>query len=207
MQNSTQIKEELTSVEGRLTELGTALESHARAFGAAIVQQAERWITDEVRERVRANASKVSSMPEEQLSALKSDVADVIGRLPDLAATAVTQTAWPHRPTATQSTPTRVSTAGGEGPFAATFRHVISNLGRILIAYNILDDEPGRIASWKREGAHARFAIDPGFDGRQYSSVQHYELLLQDFERETKRANELRNELVKAKALERFDSA
>lgn len=202
-----EIEAEIQSLEQELQPLDIELEGKIRKFAAeALPAAAASWMDGEGKHRIESNAARIHEIGAEKLGQLKSELSELKGRLPAYAADAISdERIWPHRE---KLYPNSLSFSSSRTDyFHDIFRSVINNLGALLAKHDLLKEPAGYVSSWKRVGANGfQYAINPGFDPRNFPVLTEYDGIRKT---QRKKAGELaqkREQLVKAKAAELWDS-
>jgi hypothetical protein len=207
MQTSQQLEHNIQQLESVLAPVTKELDMLIREFAAALPPAVEAWMNAEVKRKVDENASKVNAGGVEPLRPIKADLAVLVAQLPTICQAAIGKPEdWPHR-RGLGVTPQRESSSR-ESFFAAVFRSAINNVGALLNKYGLLTDPPGYVRSWERAGTDQfRYAFNPGFDERNFASVQQYNLLRTSHKRQVEELEAKRLDLAKARARELWDEA
>lgn len=206
MASSSQIQVEISKIEAAIEAVNAELDRLYAEFGKALPTTVEAWMKSEIQRRIEDNAEAVNSRGIDVLRLVKADLSALISDLPRLCELALgSSDKWPHR----QSSKPSVGPGSniGEQHPAATFRRAINHLGELLDKHALIAEKPGYSPSWKREGGSIRYAINPGFDERQYPALMQYQDKRKALTAQNKLLDEKRGELAKAQARELWNEA
>jgi hypothetical protein len=208
VKRSDEIQSEIQQLEQGLGPLNQELEGYIRKFATeSLPSVAATWMSKAVKSQVEANATRIDEIGVEKLKELKVELAELTEQLPQLALEAIEdQQKWPHLEkvhthTLTYSNP-RTSY------FDDVFRAVINKLGALLAKYDLIKVPSSRSPEWEKDRSGGyRYAFNPGFDERNFPVVQEYNAVRKTQRQMAVDLAKKREELVKAKAAELWDSA
>jgi len=170
MASSKSIEVEIQQFETQLAPISSKLDSKIREFAAALPPNVADWMQTETKRRIEENAEKVAAAGVDSLRQLKSELTELVSKLPELCTNAIgNESQWPHHraPAGRRDSSAHVS----ESYFFTVFRTSISHLGALLHKHGLLNRQAGSIAIWEGSGNNFRYCINPGFDERKYLVV------------------------------------
>lgn len=205
MTSSVDIQKEIAHIEELLEPINEALDQLCREFASELPSVVEKWMNTTTQRKVEELAEKINEAGLEPLRLLKVDLAELVSRLPDLCTQAIGPVGeWPHRNTKKSG-----STAyGHESHAAASFRKAINHLGAVFAKHGLLESRSGYSREWEPAGNGAfKYAFNPGFDERNFSSLVRYKELRAKQKRQLDLLESKNQELAKAKARELWNEA
>jgi hypothetical protein len=177
---------------------------------AAMPSEAAAWMDQEVERRITENPDHVESLGVKKLAELKSNLAKLKQRLPQLVASEFKdKNRWLHHAEAgSETVPQRNRERIEPHPHEA-FRNVISTLGALLDEYGLLRKDRGAYYStWKKEAeGQFRYSINPGYGENSKSGLKQYFELANDYGAITGQIQLTQQKLSEAKAKELWDRA
>jgi hypothetical protein len=206
MSDSKRIESEIVQLEAALAPIATELDSLYAQFGKALVPAVEAWMRKSVRRRIEENAQKINAGGLELMKQIKAELAALVARLPEICIEAIGMPdQWPHRRNPSSSSDQDVTSR--ESYSAGSFRRAINHLGPLLAKHGLIDEKIGYVAEWERTGNGFRYAINPGFDERQFPVLQEYQKKRQEQRQQLEQLFAKRTELEKARVRELWDEA
>lgn len=189
--------------EKLLAELDECLERSVPELAGAV----QRWIEGYMARRIQERAAMVQKLGVDRVRALKGDVAELVGRVPELAnAELLQKNNWPHRASGTE-VPPMAHRGSQEAFFPAAFRTLVSRLGPVLHTYGLARETGETYPEWQQAGTEWRYGINPGFDARKLPALVDYDLKRGELGRLMQDMKKKHDELDRAKAKELWDSA
>lgn len=206
MRSSKSIEIEIQQLETQLAPIHSQLDSKIREFTAALPPAVGEWMQTETKRKIEENAEKVTAAGVESLRQLKSELANLISKLPEHCTKAIGSEAhWPHRcaPAGRRD----YSAHNKESYFSTVFRTSIGHLGALLHKHGLLNRQAGSLEIWEESGNNFRYCINPGFDERKYPAVVEYNGRMDKHKSLTEELELKRAEFAKAKATELWNDA
>jgi hypothetical protein len=207
VKRSDEIQSEIQELEQELVPLNLELEGHIRKFATeSLPSPAATWMSKEVKSQVEANATRIDEIGVEKLKALKVELAELTEQIPQFALRAIEdQQKWPHLEKYHAHTPTYSNPRTSY--FDDVFRAVINKLGALLAKYDLIKVPSSRTTEWEKDRSGGyRYVFNPGFDERDFPVVQEYNAARKTQRQKAVDLAKKREELVKAKAAELWDS-
>lgn len=202
----TEIEAQLAEAEERFSALNQRLDEIIESYRNQLPGLAEPWIRAEVERRITDNAEKVEALGLERLKNLKSGLADLISRLPQIARVETEDRSdWPHYRVQTQSANDRTE---NEAFFDKAFRSVISHAGALLHQFGLIAVPKGYVQVWEDRGnGKYRYGINPGFMDLTVPSRDSFHEALREWKPLKRQVDQLRQQLAQTRAKELWDSA
>lgn len=200
------IQKEIDRLEADIEPISSLLDSKILEFKEELAPAVKTWMTAHLERRIVTKAEKINEGGLEPLRAMKSDLRNLLERLPQICENAIGKPpTWPHHTKETRDEYRERNER--EAYFPAVFRKAISNLGTLLDKHGLLTNTSSH-AEWKKSyGDTYSYAINPGFDRRKFQSVLRYDDFRKKHMALAEQLDKKRSELSKAKARELWDKA
>jgi len=204
--NSIDIDNEIKLLERQRDVIIEMLNSLITQFQVALPTIAEKWICREVERRIEDHPDVVETLGVDKLKVLKTKMNDLITSLPQIAIQETSDKSdWPHN---RQPETPGYGQDRNESFFQKSFRRVINHLGGLLDEFGLLTEPKGHISSWERtSNGRIQYAINPGFNTTSIESITLFSKEYTPYAELTKKIENMKKELAKAKARELWESA
>ncbi|WP_143752280.1 hypothetical protein [Burkholderia sp. SRS-W-2-2016] len=207
MPTSSEIQAQIERMESDLEPAKAELDRLYSEFGRQLPPTVEKWMQSSVRRAIEAHATKINAGGVEPVRQIKADLNALIQALPQICQNALgDQDQWPHRrpPTSRAASVPGV----GESHAGASFRRAINHLAPLLDKHGLIAESADRYPEWERTGpGKYRYAINPGFDDRDFPVLVQYKAKQRDLSNQTTALAQKRRELEAARARELWDEA
>lgn len=215
-----QIRSDIESNKVKINDTKEELDSLIKQFETEMLPKVKEWIDSEVKNKIVNNAKEINTGGEGLINEIKTDLSELISKLPEICRIAVGSTdMWPHRKVqlemdAKSSKQNQVpgyilSPLSQTSFFEESFRRAINSLGDILNKYNLLYESTKGGSTWEKsttENTPFRYTINTGFNAKSFQVLVKYNSLLTVQIEQLKKNEEMNEKLEKEIALKNWDS-
>jgi hypothetical protein len=201
--NSEELSIELEQHEQKMSSLQSQMDSLYNQIKGTMPAAAASWMKLHIEGKIKSNPEIVQSLGIEKLTKLKSNLKDLIDKLPVIVAAEFQDcTKWPHHIEVKESD---YLIYKSEPHLNHIFRNVISNLGVLLNEVDLIKEPKSFVPSWERIGQNRfRYAINPSMP--DIGDGEYNKLLVEYISLSIKLA-QIRKKLSESKAKEMWDKA